>query len=326
MVVKLFYALIGLIGLLLLYAGCFLTETEEGKLRNLLEELWIRVDDLQSTAMSRQAALLQQVFCLTARGLVTVFGQKLFSVKSLASCLCFALASMSLSLALLAGDSPAFPRTATIIWAIVFAVFGFSRRLRYLGLGLTALGAILSLLSLGGVFRAYQLSYQDVMSGILGYTLGMLSVIASIALIRWSLRLASQQSNAVVLVTIIVANLLLAAFLIGPLLFALLIPRLFWLGPKMLGILQSRPMVFLYSTSGTTLFAAVLALIVVIVLLSALVHRMLWPALSRTVYAAHRHGLIEPKLLRKVGVACLILAWPNNFLVRAIANALHFGG
>ena len=32
MVVNLFYTFIGLIGLLL-YAGCFLTETEEGKLR-----------------------------------------------------------------------------------------------------------------------------------------------------------------------------------------------------------------------------------------------------------------------------------------------------
>jgi len=88
MIANFFHLVLGLMGLLLLYAGLFLTETEEGRLQNRLEELWIRVDDLQSRAVSRQAAFLQQVSGLIADGLVQLFGRKLFSVESVASSLC----------------------------------------------------------------------------------------------------------------------------------------------------------------------------------------------------------------------------------------------
>jgi len=323
MVVNLFHALLGLVGVLMLYGGIFLTETEEGQLRNSLEELWVRVDDLHAAAMSRQAAFLQQVSALTERGMVTLFGQKLFSLKSLASCLCFAIASIFLSLALLVGDSPAFPRTATLIWSGFFLLFALSRRLRYLGLVLTSLGAILGLLSLGGVFGAYQLSFKDVVSGSAGYLLGALSVIGSIALTRWSLRVASRVHNVAFLAAIIGGNVLLAATLLSPLLIAFLVPSFFVRGPGR--TLPSGPLKFLFSTSGTTLFAAALAVVVVLVLLAALVHRVLWPVMSRTIYAVHRHGLVQPKLLRAVGCACLLLAWPNNILVKAISKTLHLG-
>ena len=89
MTANFFHVVLGLMGVLLLYTGLFLTETEEGRLQNRLEELWIRVDDLHSRALTRQAAFLQQVSGLIADGLVKLFGRKLFSVKSVASCLCF---------------------------------------------------------------------------------------------------------------------------------------------------------------------------------------------------------------------------------------------
>src|SRR5215475_6343033 len=118
MFLDLFHAVVGLGGLLMMYAGIFLTETEEGRLQNVLEDLWIRVDDLHTTAMSRQAAFLQQVSRLAEYGMVTVFGHKLFSTKSLASCLCFAQASIFLSLASFVDASPAFPRSATFIVSV----------------------------------------------------------------------------------------------------------------------------------------------------------------------------------------------------------------
>jgi len=324
MVANLFHTLVGLVGLLMLYSGVFLTETEEGRLRNFLEELWVRVDDLHSAAMSRQAALLQQVSALTEHGMVTLFGQKLFSVRSLASYLCFTMASIFLSLALLAGNSPTFPRTATLIWSAFFLLFALSRRLRYLGFVLLSVGAILGLLSLGGVFRPYQLSLKDVLSSSLGYLLGTLLVTGSIVLTRWSLRVASRTRNVASLVGVIGGNVLLAATLLSPLLIAFLAPSFFVRGPETVRTLPSGLLEFLFSTSGTTLFAAALAVLVVLVLVAALVHRMLWPVMSRTVYAVHRHGLVQPKLLRAMGCACLILAWPNNILVKAITKGLHW--
>jgi hypothetical protein len=88
MISNLFHVVLGIAGLLLLYAGLFLAENEEGKMQNRLEELWIRVDELRSRAMTRQAALLQQIAGLVAGGFAALFGRKFFSVKSVASCLC----------------------------------------------------------------------------------------------------------------------------------------------------------------------------------------------------------------------------------------------
>lgn len=55
------HLLIGLIGTVLLYVALFLHETEEGKIQNRLEKLWVDIDDLSKAALSRQAAFLQRV-------------------------------------------------------------------------------------------------------------------------------------------------------------------------------------------------------------------------------------------------------------------------
>jgi hypothetical protein len=196
-----------------------------------------------------------------------------------------------------------------------------SQTFRYLGFILPSLGAILGLIGLAA-FRAYRLSFEDVAYSSFGLALGMLLVVGSIALTRWSLRAATQMRNAAALVAIILANILLAAILEGPLLIALLFPRLFVNGPRFVHALPSGLLQFLFSIAGTTIFAAALAIVVVLVLVSALVHRMLWPVISRTVYAAHRHGLVRPKLLRAIGCACLGLAWPSNTLVKALTRAV----
>jgi hypothetical protein len=256
--------------------------------------------------------------------MATVFGQKLFSVKSLASCLCFAQASILLSLALFVDASPAFPRSAALIVSAFFLICALSQKLRYLGFILPSLGAILGLIGLAA-FAAYRLSFEDVAYSSLGIALSMLLVVGSIALTRWSLRAATQLRNATALVGIIVANVFLAAILEGPLLIALLFPRFFVNGARFVRALPSGLLEFLFGISGTTLFAAALALVVVLVLVSALaalVHRLLWPVISRTVYAAHRHGLVRPKLLRAIGCACLLLAWPNNTLFVALSHAV----
>jgi hypothetical protein len=325
MLVHLFRALVGLIGLLMLYAGVFLTETEEGGLQNRLEELWIRVDDAQSKAMTRQAALLQQVSRFSVNGITKVFGQKLFSIASIASCLCFSMASLFFSLAYFVELSPLFPSWATLTAGIIYTVLAFSRRLRYLGGVLLILGGILSVVGIG-MFRFYQISVREDIASLCAFALGIVAVIGSVALTRWSLAFASRTSNPAATVAVILANVILAACLVSPLLFVIFAPRLLSHWPKLTGIARWRHLGFVFSASATTLFAAALALFVVLVLLAALVHRILWPTISRIVYAAHRYGLVEPKWLRRFGFACLILAWPNSILVRGFVKALQSVG
>ena len=331
MITGIFHVFLGLTGLLLIYAGRFLTETEEGQLQNRLEELWIRVDDLQSSAMSRQAALLQQVSSLVADGLAKLFGQKLFSVKSVASCLCFSMASMYLSLAVFVKEVPLLSKPVLLGCSLILLSFGFSQKLRYLSFAVLALGVLLELFRLRGSLKIYHASLGEVASGAVIYVIGILSVIGLVALTRWSLRLASHLSSTPGLIAIILANMALSASLLGPLIFVELLPyHISILGPRIGRSLISRPhgfLIFFYDISTTNLFTAALALVLVLVLLAALLHRLVWPAISRPVYAVHRYGLImQHALLTTLGTTCLVLAWPNNPLVKAIEKLFHLGG
>jgi len=331
MIANFFHLVLGLMGLLLLYAGLFLTETEEGRLQNRLEELWIRVDDLQSRAVTRQAAFLQQVSGLIADGLVKLFGQKLFSVKSVASCLCFSMASFYLSLALFVKAMPVLTRPVLLTCSLILLGCGFSQKLRYLGFAVLALGGLLQLLRLRASLATYQVSLGEFVFGAVIYLIAILSVIGFVALTRWSLRLASQLSSTPGLIAIILANVALSASLISPLIFVELLPfHISVYGPTVGRSLISLPrgfLIFFYSISVTNLFTAALPVVVVLVLLAALLHRLVWPVISRPVYAAHRHGVItQHKLLTTLGALCLGLAWPHNILVKAIGKVIHLGG
>ena len=48
-------------GLLCIYLATFLYETQEGKVQNLLEDLWVRIEDLKLAALSRQTAFVRVV-------------------------------------------------------------------------------------------------------------------------------------------------------------------------------------------------------------------------------------------------------------------------
>ncbi len=325
------HVLSGMVGLLLFYMGLFLTETEEGQLQNRLEELWVRVDDLQSRALTRQAAFLQQASSLVADGFVRVFGRKLVSVRSVASCLCFSMASMYLSLALFGGDFPLLSKPVLLLCTAILLVCGLSKKFRYIGFAVLALAAVLELVGLKGSLKAYQTSPADFALGSLIYTMAILTGIGFIALTHWSMRLASHLSNTPGLIAIILSNIALSAALVGPLIYAdLLSYHVSFFGPKTGPNLVSGAhgfLIFLCKISISNLFTALAALVVVLMPLAALLHRLVWPAISRPMYAAHRHGLIaQHKFLTALGVSCLVLAWPNNALVKAIAKVTHIGG
>jgi hypothetical protein len=333
MVANAVHVIFGLVGMLFLYAGFFLTETEEGQLQNRLQELWIRVDDLQSRALTRQAAFLQQASSLVAEGFGRVFGPKLVSVKSVASCLCFSMASLYLSLALFGGDLPLLSKRVLFTCTAIFFACGFSKKFRYISFAVLALAAVLEIIGLKGELKAYQSSPGDVALGYFFYATGIFGGVGFIALTRWSMKLASHLSNAPGLIATILSNLALSAALVGPLIVAeLLAYHVSMFGPKVGPSVASGThgwltcLIFLCKISISNLFTALAALVVVLVPLVALLHRLVWPVISRPIYAAHRHGLIaQHNFLTALGFSCLLLAWPNNIVVRTMAKIFHFG-
>src|SRR5271165_1487057 len=85
--------LAGIAGTLLLYVAFFLYEDEEARIQNRLEQIWRRIDALQSSAMSREGAFLQGVTRTTSAILDRLLGHKLLSAQSIAVSMAFSLAS-----------------------------------------------------------------------------------------------------------------------------------------------------------------------------------------------------------------------------------------
>src|SRR5258707_1142858 len=68
-------------GVVLICAGLFLYEDEEGRFQNKVEEWWIALSDKQKASRSRIAAFMQEVARLTGSGFDRLFGQRLFSLR-----------------------------------------------------------------------------------------------------------------------------------------------------------------------------------------------------------------------------------------------------
>jgi hypothetical protein len=75
--------LLGLLGGILIYTSLLLRENEEGELQNRLEALWIRIDDLRSNAVSKEAAFLKAIADIITKGFNFIFGERLLSLKSI---------------------------------------------------------------------------------------------------------------------------------------------------------------------------------------------------------------------------------------------------
>lgn len=83
-----------LAGLLLLYVAAFLTESEEHTLQNSLETWWIRLDDQRARNVSRQTVFLRSIAGLASRGMDTVLGDRLLSLRAIAVSTCWSIASL----------------------------------------------------------------------------------------------------------------------------------------------------------------------------------------------------------------------------------------
>lgn len=191
--------------------------------------------------MTTQAAFLQQVSELVADGLAKLFGHKLFSVKSLATCLCFLIASKYLSVELFQKEQlPFVSKPLLLVLSLVFLTLGFSVKLRYLSFVVLAFGFFFVL---KGTIKEYQQSFPEVISTTLVYVAGILGVMGFVALTRWSLRLGSRLSDTPSLSAIVLFNVALGAGLLGPFIYTEFHYHVTTLGPRV-GTIISRPFGF----------------------------------------------------------------------------------
>jgi hypothetical protein len=124
-----------LLGLFCVLSAIVLYPDEEGKIQSTLEEFWVRVDDYLRLSLSRHTVFFQQVAKLESSWLDRLFGQRLFSVHSVAASACLSVASIFIVFLIFASFESKEPSLFVILGlmlslAIVFGL-AFSYRTRF---------------------------------------------------------------------------------------------------------------------------------------------------------------------------------------------------
>lgn len=308
------HLVVGSIGIVLLYVALFLRETEQGKLQNRLEKLWVDVDDLSKQLLSKQIVFLQQISIMADSALSRIFGNRLFSAGAVATSTSFSVGSILLFLyfwSRLESEEPGVPHdnasTFLLVVGILCFVIGLLPIVRYLGFLWFFFG-----------FFAAALESNSQLVWEWGLWLGgsFLSDALFIAMSRLCLRKSSKLSGLKTAILLAV-NGCFGLVLISPIIWAILLRT----EHQTLEVGTARDLMLLTSSN---LAAGAISLLFILLALVALAHLAVWPILERPIYSLQRFGVARnPKLLAAASVICLMFAWPRSPIIQAITKLVH---
>jgi hypothetical protein len=302
-----------LIGALLLYLRFFLYESEEGRLQNALTDLWIRVEDHSQNVSRRFSQLLTETALLANRFFDRIFGSRLLSWRALCVSTYFGFGSAILFLALIevtGGTGWASIPAAIFIVLGLLPVFTSRPSAPYPAI---LLGALILFVCLGFmVFLLIEvrmpLEWKLLLLGIAFLAAAIPSLVEFlwVAVYRLALRKSTRSDHWRSSLWRQCASLILSLAASAA---AMMLPGL---------VIGSLPMdqpdtPFTYAFIGLA-FALMARLFLTLVTMAhattlaiLLAHRVVWPALSRLVYAAERFKIFrERTLFGTVGTAFMI--------------------
>jgi hypothetical protein len=321
-----------LLGLFCLLTAIVLYPDEEGKIQSKFEDFWIRVDDYQQLALSRHAAFMRHVATVESRFLDHLFGHKLFSSRAVGVSISLSLATLSISMSYDSG------RISYNPWAM--GLFICSLLLGGVGLFVRRPFVFVSIIvvsALGfGVWWTARASNGSAEAYLLGAAIGVVVVffcavgfacdIAFVAVTRQLLRLTRGMNKSINIVMVVVVNLFLAGFLISPYLAEWIprehIDRLSRPSSESLGYEVLR------LVSLTNIFDVVLALLFVVLAAILIVHRAVWPLLTRTLFKMTDIGTKGRRaILTAVGMALLSASFFHEKIPDLLKEVIKaFGG
>lgn len=334
-----FHIAIGLCGFALICGGLFLAEDQEGKLQNRLELLWVKVDDLSKVALSKQSALIQQASELLSAALDRLFGMKVWSWKAVALSVGLSNSSIFLFQEFVEYASAPHGYVSYVYLYIATLIFSLSvmpGTRRYspfifliMSPPLMRLGTIWRdwgnwhafIVVASSPGRGYSTLFENWPFYLIANVGGVLCDVVLIAFVRWLLSSGAKRRP----ISTLLGSILLSLLLSFTILFAMVL--------QSVSASNDVPFVAALITGiigivGTAnIFGVLLCYALLLLIFIAILHRILWPALSGPVYALQRYGVFKhPILLTSLGVSCLLFAWPKSPLIQGVAKAFHFVG
>lgn len=328
-------------GLFLIISRIFLFEKTQGLIQSRIENLWIRVDDYQSTALTKHLAFMKVVSATASSLLDRLFGPKLLSLQSMTVSVCYAVLTALLILIALIRYGQGywykeFLQISFLYWTLgtlplFFSVAGRAKRKKYLLIWLTfCLTSAWTMIGIPAFNLLKDVHYSPLRFLEVVIIVAYLSIGAAltlyaffVSLMRRSLRAIRESNSYFRTVSISLLNLLPIIGLYG--LLKLLSFKLNYsdfdpsVDYKDPAVLQS---VFASWSNRLDIFLVLLLITVflfdTVFLLTALVfasltlvmllHRLFWPILSRLLYASQRfHIVSDGKVLIYIGALFILL-------------------
>ena len=313
----------GIVGLVLYYIGLFMYEDEEKQWQNALENIWVSIADQAKESGSKSVALFGKAAAIVTKPFDLIFGDKILSLRFIGGSICWSLAMECLVLGILVllarplGLLVQQPSHAE--WV---SILHFALALIVAGLLFTLLAILPTLwhsrwavaLSLFPIcflgFDFALLIYFHVgkprhWGFFAGLVLSLLSDVALLALVRFTIKWIALKSTVLRTTTAIIVHLAVIYLLvIVPIGVAEVIPK-----PE---IRQSAVLSAVVSMVGLNVFTALASCSFLFLLLLLLLHRILWPILARVVYPLARFEAIRTrKLALSIGSLCFLYAFPS---------------
>lgn len=328
------------IGVLLFYASLSY-ETEDGKIQNLLEEWWIKVDDYKKQAISKHTAFIKALASLVTNIFDRVFGTRIYSVESLGVSICYSDVCLGLLSILLSKLSPATPfRGSDIASLITFGtIYGslpiLLRKIRRKFIRAAAIYIwCIALIIKGGWgtwtilfyivywwFTRPELREGSTVILVIAFAFigSQILVWIFIGLMRSTVRTISQSTSPMKIIGLLLVNL-------APIFFFAALVYIAWKMPDVLGdiAIGFSLSIFVFVLFGVVLnFSFILSgLLFVFLALTMLLHRLFWPAIDRPLYKLQALGIAKrPKVFAAVGLALIGIGWKADWL-KAIVDKL----
>jgi hypothetical protein len=309
------------IGLCAYYVAFFMYEDEEGRWQSRIESLWIAVNDRERLTGSKSLVLFDRIAVVVTAAFNRIFGRKLFSLQLLGASTSYSFAAVFLGMFLIVAvlfrdarmTSPLPGNLSHTMFIVKVGCFviGFACLLLAalpsmwpspLSIGLSLLP--FSLITAGTVKLIWRhQANADQLALFVCMIVGVLSDVLALALVRYTVRQISKELTMLRVATALVTQLAVIGLLVvipiqasGPLLVRfgsqLHFKALLWIGVL-------------------NLFTGLAASTFFIMLFLVLMHRLMWPLLSRMIYPiAGRRVFRNHTLMAGVGTACLLFAFP----------------
>jgi hypothetical protein len=313
--------LAALIGILAYYVAFFMYEDQEGELQNRIEKLWMAVYDKAKLTGSRTIGLFNAVAEVVTRGFDRVFGRKLFSFQSVGVSTSYSFAGLFLFFSfVLINLIPGSSRAASVPAATLKEL----TRIGWLSLVAGIICFLVAILpsfwpsrwfvgmSLIPYFFLYaqiahltpvRLTTRGEFAMLVALHASFLSDVLLIVVVRFSVRVLSTKASLSNMVLAALAQVSLPLLLVGL--------------PGLTGVYlrtefgRARFEDIPLFIGSFNLFTGLASSIFALVLLFVLLHRAMWPVLSKVFYPLARYELVRNhKIMAGIGTGCFVFAFP----------------